>query len=400
MRIGYAAPEFPGQTHTFFWREILGLEALGAEVVPISTRPPPRHVMPHDWSAAAAARTIYLASTAPGAAARTGLGWPGALWGLRGDMARQGAGDAARMAAMAPFAAALVRHARALALDHVHVGSCGQTALIAAMARRLGGPPYSLTLHNPVTIFGPLQPYKWGHAAFGSVITRALRDDLETRYGPHLPDDVFVQSMGVDTDRFRRPAPYAPWDGEGPFRIFCCGRLNRVKGHEELIAAVADLRAAGLPAELRIAGEDDAGGQGYRRQLEVALAERDMGGAVTLLGAVGEDRILAELLAAHAFALASHAEPLGVAYMEAMSCELPVVGTRAGGVPEMIEDGATGLLVPPKDPAALAAALRRLAETPDLARAMGRTARTVVEERFRAAIGAERIFERIARRTG
>ncbi|MEM7645213.1 MAG: colanic acid biosynthesis glycosyltransferase WcaL, partial [Pseudomonadota bacterium] len=149
MRIGYAAPEFPGQTHTFFWREILGLEALGAEVVPISTRPPPRHVMPHDWSAAAAARTVYLASTAPGAVARTGLDWPGALWGLRGDMARQGAGDAARMAAMAPFAAALVRHARALELDHVHVGSCGQTALIVAMARRLGGPPYSLTLHNP-----------------------------------------------------------------------------------------------------------------------------------------------------------------------------------------------------------------------------------------------------------
>jgi glycosyltransferase involved in cell wall biosynthesis len=88
------------------------------------------------------------------------------------------------------------------------------------------------------------------------------------------------------------------------------------------------------------------------------------------------------------FSLASLAEPLGVAIMEAMAAEVPVVATAAGGVPELIEGGVDGLLVPPREPHALAAAIERVARDPVLARRLALAGRRTVESRFDSAVGA------------
>ena len=179
-----------------------------------------------------------------------------------------------------------------------------------------------------------------------------------------------------------------------------CGRLNSVKGHQDLLEAVRQLRDAGHDVRLTIAGEDDAGGTGYRRVLEARVQELGLAPFVTLLGAVSESEVRRQLMSAHVFALASWHEPLGVALMEAMACEVPTIGTAAGGVAELIADGVDGLLVPPRSPPALAQAILRVAGDPELARRLGRAGRDRIVQGFGAARGAETLIRLIAESGG
>lgn len=398
LRLGYLIPQFPGQTHIFFWRELEALQARGVQPVLLSTRPPPPGLISHEWSAEAAARTTYLARMDPAAALRGLVRLP------PGDLLSAPRGEPRAflrdMAMSIPAARRLVDHARREGIDHVHAHSCGRAALIAALAFRMGGPRYSLTLHGPLEDYGPGQRYKWRHAAFATIITEKLRAEAETELAGYLPPRIAVQAMGVDTGRLSRDTPWQPPRPGEPLRIMSCGRLNQVKGHQDLLQAIRMLRDAGHDARLVIAGEDDAGGTGYRRVIEARIAELGLDDAVTLLGAVSEGEVRRHLLEAHVFALASWHEPLGVALMEAMSCEVPTIGTAAGGVAELIRDGQDGILVPPRDPPAMADAILHLAGDPDLARRLGQAGRERIVSGFGAEAGAETLIRLVAETRG
>ena len=395
LRIGYLVPQFPGQTHIFFWREIRALETMGHEVHILSTRKPPSRLIAHDWSQDAMARTTYLGRAHPGLAlaglARLGpRGLP--LW-----IAREGFGFAGDAAMALPAAEALLNHTRRIGLDHVHAHSCGRAALIAAFARRAGGAPYSLTLHGPLSDYGPGQRFKWRGAAFATVITQKLLDEAHETLGGDLPDRVVIRPMGVDTEILRRAAPYTPPGKGRPMRIFSCARLNVVKGHQDMMMAVRQLLDQGVDVRLDIAGEDDAGGTGFRLELEAHLRRLHLQDHVKLLGALDAGAVKCKLEEAHLFVLASWHEPLGVAYMEAMAMGVPVIGTEAGGVTELIENGRTGRLVAPKKPVELARAIRDLAGDPDTLRRFSVAGRAHVEAHFRAALGAETLVDEIER---
>jgi glycosyltransferase involved in cell wall biosynthesis len=188
--------------------------------------------------------------------------------------------------------------------------------------------------------------------------------------------------MGVDVQEFSRDEPYVPWSGEGPFRIFSCGRLNPSKGHDVLLGAVKKMVRSGADVHLTIAGEDDAGGTGYRQDLERLTRALGIGDRVRLLGAVSAVSVRSELSRAHVFALASHAEPLGVAIMEAMSMGVPVVSTNAGGVAELVEDKVSGLLVDPGNPDLLAEAVLHVMRGPALARNLSEAGHRRVQASF------------------
>ncbi|WP_093117388.1 exopolysaccharide biosynthesis GT4 family glycosyltransferase EpsE [Salinihabitans flavidus] len=393
MTLGYLIPQFPGQTHIFFWREIAALEARGVDVRIFSTRKPPPRLISHGWSEEAIARTEYLGAIKPLKALQTFLTLRPADWWA--DLRREGRGLARDLAMSAAAAQQLRQSCAAQGITHLHVHSCGRAALIAALARRMGGVPYSLTLHGPLSDYGPGQRLKWRHADFATVITRKLRDELPSALGPDLPSRVPIQPMGVDTDALRREAPYIPARPGEPLHIVSCGRLNAVKGHQDLMEAVRLLQDRGIDARLEIAGEDDSGGHGFRTELEARIKDLNLGDKITLLGAISGDEVKARLLSAHVFALASWHEPLGVAYMEAMSCGLPVIGTNAGGVPELITDGENGLLVPPRSPDALADAIAALADDPDRARQIATAGRAHVERNFRSDLGAETLIREI-----
>lgn len=393
----YLVPQFPGQTHIFFWREITALEAQGITPVLYSTTIPPQGLISHRWSQEAMARTTYLASRNPALLARI---LPRLPWGLILKEARRLPRREAKTFLMdvmisAPAAEKLARDCARRGITHVHAHSCGRAALIAALAHHAYGQSYSLTLHGPLQDYGTGQRFKWRGAAFVSVITRALRDLLPGQLGDALPQRLPLQPMGVDTSAFRRDTPYVPPVPGDPLRVFSCGRLNVVKGHQDLMQAARIMIDRGQPLQLEIAGEDDAGGTGFRKDLEHRIVDLGLEENVKLLGAISAEAVQDKLKAAHVFVLASWSEPLGVAYMEAMSCEVPTIGTNAGGVPELITSGEDGLLVPPKDPDALAKTLMRLAADPDMAKSIAQAGRARVVAQFDSSRGADMLAREI-----
>jgi glycosyltransferase involved in cell wall biosynthesis len=387
-KLGYLVPQFPGQTHIFFWREIAELEVRGIEVHLFSTRPPPAGLIAHDWSDEAMARTTYLgrADVMAGLAALPRLPYSELL-------RERGAGK--DIALSIPAAQNLIRECRARAISHVHVHSCGRAALLAAIAKRMGGPEYSLTLHGPLSDYGPAQGFKWRHANFATIITKKLLAEMQTDQAADLPDRLLIQSMGVDTDVLTPAGPYVPARPGAPLRLFSCGRLNIVKGHQDLMAAIRILRDQGRDVHLAIAGEDDAGGSGYRHVLAAKIVELGLEPHVRLLGPIDAETVKAHIQAAHIFALASWHEPLGVALMEAMSCGIPTIGTDAGGVPELIRDGIDGVLVPPKDPTGLANAIVALADDPNRANALAIAGRARIVDGFHSGRGADMLIRAI-----
>lgn len=401
IRIGYLVPEFPGQTHIFFWRELQFLAALGIECDLVSTRSPPRKIMSHTWSETASQRTTYLSplrrSLVAGCVLAIWKAGPGAWWRTLKAIATATVDkpmQRLRLAGLTLTSAQLVVLARSRGWAHLHVHSCADSAHLAMFSRLLGGVPYSLMLHGPLEDYGPNQNMKWRHAAFGIVITQKLLTEVRATLQGAAPEDVAIAPMGVDIDKFARSSAYSPWRGEGPLWIYACGRLNVCKGHDDLIRAVAILRGLGIDARLRIAGADDSKGR-YQQELEAVVKQLDLQPAVELLGAISEEQVRQGLEQAHIFALASLHEPLGVAIMEAMAMELPVVVTGAGGVPELIKDEVEGLLVPPRDPGEMARALERVARDPAFAASLTGPARAKVIAGFQSDRSARALAQRV-----
>jgi sugar transferase (PEP-CTERM/EpsH1 system associated) len=183
---------------------------------------------------------------------------------------------------------------------------------------------------------------------------------------------------GVDTRRFdgrdREDARRALRIPDGGIAIGTVGRLDPVKDQVGLIRAFA--RVAGDPrALLLIAGDGPCWGE-----LETAVAALGLTGRVRLLGERADvPRVLAGL---DVFALSSLGEGISNTILEAMATGLPVVATRVGGNPELVVDGSTGLLVPPRSPEALASALRPYLDEPALAARHGRAGRARAETYF------------------
>lgn len=406
MKIGMLIPEFPGQTHIFYWRELHALRGLGVSPQLISTTEPPVGIRSHEWTESARAETVYLAPSSKGDI-------PAVLADALRELLRAGGAGVSR--ALASFARAegipparrprllgllamgarLKRVAAERGLDHVHVHSCADAAHVAMFCRLLGGPTYSITLHSSLRDYGPNQREKWRHAKFAMVITQRLLKEIQEPLAGALPATVEVVPMGVDVANFRRTHPYEPYVRGGKLRLFSCGRLNPCKGHLYLIQSVAKLRERGVDVELAIAGEDEQGGSGYHLELAKEIEKMDLGARVSLLGAVSEARVRAELERAQVFVLASLAEPLGVAIMEAMAYGTPVVATSSGGVPELVRQGKDGLLVPPENADAIADAVIRLAEDAALP-AILTSARERVESMFDSSRSAE-VLARLAR---
>lgn len=393
LKIGILIPQFPGQTHIFFWREILELEKMGVSVTLFSTRPPPPGLIAHDWSDAAIARTTYLGDMAPANAALALARAPlAAVWR---DLRSEPRAFMRDVVLSLPAARRLAQACRAQGITHVHAHSCGRAALICALANRMSGLSYSLTLHGALADYGPGQGFKWRHAGFGCAVSRRLIRELRQTLGPDQPDRLFLQPMGVDTDVLSRDTPYRPPMPGEPLRLFSCGRLNRLKGHQDLLQALRQLRDSGRDVRLEIAGEDDDGGSGFRVELQADIARLGLDDHVTLLGAIDADTVRARLQKAHLFVLATWHEALGVAYMEAMSMGLPTIGSEIGGVPELITSGRDGLLVPPRDPQTLARAIAAAADDPARLDALSAAGRARVVENFSSARGARTLIDAI-----
>lgn len=392
MRIGYLVPQFPAQTHAFFWRELEQLEAQGAEVSLISTRDPGPDSCRHEFAAEGRRRTHYLYPPSPRVLPTLAgsLTKSPAVAGYLAGLTESTPAEKAKTALLLPFAYDLVRFAKARQLRHVHVHSCANAAHIAALARRLGGPSYSLTLHGHLPVYGKDHASKMGGAAFVATVTRPLHEAVVSEVG--IPAErVPVVWMGVDTERFT-PPPARERGPEDAFRMASIARLNPVKGHVHALRAMRIAIDEGRKLHYTIAGDGPE-----RSNIEAAIAELGLEREVDMTGSVGREEVLRILRESHAFLLTSFGlgEAAPVAVMEAMAMGLPVVVSRIGGTEDMIDNERNGLLVDQRNEDQILDAMRRLHGDPALAGRLGGAARERALEVFDFRKTAKKLLDRI-----
>ncbi len=232
-------------------------------------------------------------------------------------------------------------------------------------------------------------------------LTEAERDEHLVR-GVGRAGCFTVAPSGIDLERFRRVAGVS---GRRPPGVTCppdaivvgsVGWLTAVKGHRFLIEAIARLKPSHPRLHLLIVGSG-----GLREEYEALARKLGVGEAVQLLG---EREDVPDCLAAmDLFVLPSLNEGMGRALVEAMAAGRPVVATRVGGVPAVVEHRRTGLLVPPGDSAALAAAIDELLQRPEWAKELGAAASQRIDDRYGAAAlvrTVERVYDSALRSKG
>lgn len=241
----------------------------------------------------------------------------------------------------------------------------------------------------PVSIAEANDPLKWTRNRLGLAIERtslALADHIQV-ISKHLSnvfsrrgvssERVSIISTGCDTDQFR---PMEKEKASGDLvRILYVGRINPQKGIEDLLRGYAlyrnGLQETDKRTELVVAG---GGEESNINQMKTLAATHEISDAVDFLGHVEHERLPQIYNNADIFALPSHAEGLGNAFLEAMACGLPCLGTNVGAIPELLADK-RGVLVSPKAPAEIAERLYRLIGDASYRAALGRRARAYVE---------------------
>jgi glycosyltransferase involved in cell wall biosynthesis len=407
MRIAYIASRYPWPSQAFLGREVRGLRAAGTEVETVSVRAPGPDALLSGEDREEAERTFDLLPAGPlallAAHASAILRGPRRYLMTLGLSQRLAApGFRAHLWAFFYFSEAMVlrRHCRRLGITHVHAvqfaDGAGDVALLAADRVASDGTEwsFSLSVHGPGELFEVTRyglPEKIRRGRFVAVPSEFTRSQLmalvEERHGERIE----VVRMGVEPDRF--PASPAPGRRGSDARILCVARLVRHKGHATLLRALAALRDEGLPLHATLVGDGPE-----REALERLSAELGVGDLVEFRGAVGQDELPSLYAGCDVFCLPTLAETVGVASMEAMTSGRPVVSSSLMGVPELIVDGVSGFLVPPGRERELAAALRRLAEDPELRERLAEAGRRRVLERYDSAREAGRLSDLLAER--
>jgi colanic acid/amylovoran biosynthesis glycosyltransferase len=407
IRIAYLVSRYPAVSHTFILREVQRLRGANFEIYVASINPPDRTVdgMTSEELAEAAA-TFYVKREGVRGAARAHLGlllkspksYFGGLW-----FALKLAGTDLRRFVFAIFyfveAVIVGRWMESQRLRHLHVHFANAASTVGLIVSRTFPIEFSMTVHGPDEFYdarGLRLAEKIAGASFACCIGQFARSQLMKLSTPAAWSKFEIGPMGVDPQLFA-PAPFR--SSPGTFEILCVGRLVPSKGQYVLLAAVSHLVTSIPNIRLRLVGDGPD-----REELAQAIVAAGLSPYVAVEGSVNQDRIRDYYREADIFVLASFAEGVPVVLMEAMAMEIPCVSTFVAGIPELIRDDIDGILVPPSDDRALAAAIKRLIDDPALRQRLGAAGRRRVIEKYdldqNVAHLAEIFAERIAGERG
>jgi colanic acid/amylovoran biosynthesis glycosyltransferase len=400
MSFAYLHESFPDPTKTFVYREVAAMAQLGMAPTIFSIRRP---------SAEEVARMEAIQFETRYFPEETEL--RAVIEDERGEFSirqrralshwRAQKGDSTRV-----FEALwLGRELRRLGIRHVHAHFAGLAARTAWLVRELWGIGYSFTGHAD-DIFTPEQKpigleMLVRDARFIATETDYSRARIEKEH-PAARGKTRRIFNGIDIATLASPfTGIVVPDPSAPPRIVSVGRLVEKKGFPSLLRACAELRERGVPFVCDIVGAGP-----LEEALRQAVAELGLEHQVILHGAQPQRFVQRVLRNARVFALAAQMEGDGgsdnlpTVIMEAMAAGVPVVSTRIAGIPEMIDDGKTGKLVAPGDPAALADALMIYLRDPALAQAHGAAARSAAIEKFDVRHSARQLAELLTRDAG
>lgn len=376
MRLAYLTNRYPAVSHSFIRREIEAIEAEGADVERFSVRPADPTGLPDLRDRAELDKTVVLLDA----------GLPRLLAGLLGTVAASprigtaairiafagagwNVGNLVRRVAYLAEAALLARRMRAAKVDHLHAHFGTNPAMVARLASKLSGIPYSFTVHGPDEFDAPVQldlRGKIADAAFCVAISSYGRSQLMRWSAVADWPKIEVVRCGVDA-AFLDGAPPPPQ----PAARFCAvARLSAQKGIPLLIEAAARLRDEGKAFELVLVGDGE-----LRSEIEAMIARLNLPEIVRIIGWASSEEVIRHLGEARAMVLPSFAEGLPVVIMEALALERPVVVTAIAGTPELV-DAECGWVIPAGSVDALVAAMRAAVDAAPAALAtMGKVGR-------------------------
>jgi len=385
-KIAYLMSRFPKVSETFILYEILELERLGmqVEIFPLVREPAP--VM-HAEAHALVERAHYSKVLTPDVlqAQRYWLRrQPAAYLQAWAQAIRGNAGSPkslSRALVVVPQAALFAKRMVELGVTHLHAHWATHPALAAYVVSLLTGLPYSFTAHaDDIYVERPMLKEKIRRAHFVITISEYNKRFLSELYGEAIGNKIAVVHCGVDSAIFT-PRVHTP--STNLFTIACVARLEEKKGHIYLVDACGQLKAQGVSFQCILVGEGEE-----RSRIEAQIKRLGLEDTVILLGQQPRSRVSELLAQADVMVLPSvttakgRQEGIPVALMEALATEVPVISTASSGIPELIEDGLTGLLVPERDICSLAMALARLQANPELGRKLGTAGRIKVQREF------------------
>lgn len=391
LRVAYMTGEYPRATDTFIQREVAALRASGVHVETLSVRRPSDKEIVGDETRAERERTHYLLPANPlqaaAAHARLLFKTPGryfAALGLALSTRPPGLKALAWQAAYFLEAGLVARRLRDHDLSHLHNHFSNSSCSVAMIASALGGFTYSFTMHGPAEFYEPKYwrvDEKVRRAKFVACISHFARSQAMVFAPQEHWEKLHVVHCGVSPEQF------APVSHEGcGSRLLFVGRLAAVKGLPVLLEAVARLAKDRPGLMLIVAGDGPD-----RARLEAQARRLGITANVEFRGYQSQAQVRELLQKTDVFTMASFAEGVPVVLMEAMAAGVPVVATRIAGVPELVEDGVSGFLVPPGDAGAIADKVALLLDGADTRNRFGAAGRDKVEREFNIAIEADRL---------
>jgi colanic acid/amylovoran biosynthesis glycosyltransferase len=364
MRVAYLTTTYPAVSHTFIRRELVELQRHVESVERFAIRAAPHALIDADDIAEERQTFRLLAQPLSRwlrAVGRTALPQPGkTAQGLSRALSLARLGHRGLVRHLAYFAEAvlLVDEMREREVDHLHVHFGTNPAAVALIAREMGGPPYSFTVHGPDEFDAPIGfalSDKITGSAFVVAISHYCAAQLQRWVAPSEWSKIRVVHCGVNDEFF---APARPVDPEAR-ALVCVGRLSPQKGQLLLVEAFADALERGVDAELVLVGDGE-----LRAPLEALIARRGISDRVRITGWMSGADVRKELLAGRALVLPSFAEGLPMVIMEAFALGRTVLSSYVAGIPELVVPGESGWLVPAGSREALTDAIGALMLTP------------------------------------
>lgn len=391
-KIGYVLQFFPYLTETFVYREVEALREMGLDIVTLSNRTPPAEKISAE-SAYLMADTHYAFPLKRGPFVQAQLHWLlrkpqkylSTLFSLL-TQPKESVDNKKRTLGHFAAAAYLAYQVRDAGLQHLHAHFAVNAATMALVASRLLDIGFSWTAHQIFFTDQLLLPLKVREATFIAVIS-----DYSRRYLAQFGniDKMHIVRCGIrPTDFAATPLPAR----DGPPTLFSLARFDEKKGMPYLVEACALLKQRGRAFRCVIGGNGD-----QFERVQQLIAEKGLADCVRLTGRLDHGDVADYFVDCDLFALAAivasdgDVDGIPVVLMESMANARPTISTDLSGIPELIESEVSGLLVPEKDAAALADAIERVLDDPDLAKRLAAGARETMETEFNLYLNAERL---------
>ena len=393
MRVAYLVNQYPQPSQAFIRREIRALEEQGCEVARFTVRryrgnlvdPADQEEQARSVGILDQGALVLLKDTVLAAVSS-----PGRFWrALRMTWQHGRRGDRGRLVQLVYLAeaAALKRLLSAAGVDHVHAHFGTNSTEVALLCRMLGGAGYSFTAHGPEEFDRVIALHlrdKVHYSRFAVCISSYGRSQMWRWIDFEDWSKVKVVHCGVD-EQFLESGDPAPVPDSRDF--VCVGRLVGQKGQLVLAEAARRLRDAGETFRIHLLGDGP-----LRGEIERFIARHRLEDCLKLHGFASGADVRRRIMEARATVLPSFAEGLPVAIMESLALGRPCVTTYVAGIPELVEPGKTGWLVPAGDADALTAAMAEvLHSAPAALTEMGRLGRRRVRERHDVAEEASRL---------